>query len=169
MLIVDDDDGFRAILRRHMEKRGFSCMDAATAEAAIALVHEQTFSHAIIDLNLGSGASGLDVLRQLQQQQSQCQSVILTGFASIATAVEATKHGAAQYLPKPATADEIIAAFDDDSPARIPHAPITPERLEWEYIQRMLLENNGNISATARALNMHRRTLQRKLAKRPPR
>jgi len=170
MLIVDDDVDFRALLAEAMIGRGWNCMDAGNATEAITLVEQVRFSHAILDLNLGVGDSGLIVLRHLLAVQPDCQAVVLTGFASIATAVEATKSGAIQYLPKPATTDEILASFfkcsEVDPP--IPTQATTPKRLEWEYIQRVLLNNRGNISATARELGMHRRTLQRKLAKRPP-
>lgn len=171
MLIVDDDTEFLGLLRQSMEQRGFRCMSAINATEAMTLIEQMRFTHAVLDLNLGSGDSGLVVLRYLMQVQPDCRAVILTGFASIATAVEATRDGAVQYLPKPASTDEILAAFQEtraeDPP--IPDQPVSPKRLEWEYIQRVLLKNRGNISATARELGMHRRTLQRKLAKRPPR
>jgi len=170
MLVVDDDADFRELLSEAMVERGWRCMDAGDANEAMMLVEQMQFSHAILDLNLGAGDSGLVVLRHLMALQPDCQTVVLTGFASIATAVEATKSGAVQYLPKPATTDEILAVFSSraevDPP--VPEQPVTPKRLEWEYIQRKLLNNSGNISATARELGMHRRTLQRKLAKRPP-
>lgn len=171
MLIVDDDADFLELLAGAMEARGFRCAGARDAAEAMTLIEQMRFSHAVLDLNLGPGDSGLVVLRYLLNVQPDCQAVMLTGFASIATAVEATRDGAVQYLPKPASADEIVAAFEnpprEDPP--IPDQPVSPKRLEWEYIHRALLRNRGNISATARELGMHRRTLQRKLAKRPPR
>lgn len=171
MLIVDDDAGFLGLLIQAMEQRGFHCMGAENAEQAMTLIEQMQFTHAVVDLNLGDGDSGLVVLRYLLDVQPDCRAVMLTGFASIATAVEATRTGAVQYLPKPASADEILAAFDDSSPEDppIPDQPVSTRRLEWEYIHRALLKNHGNVSATARELGMHRRTLQRKLAKHPPR
>jgi len=172
LLLVDDDTTFASLFGRALERRGIDSMHAADAEAARTLISQLRFTHAVIDLNLGGGDSGLVVLRHLRAEQPACRAVILTGFASIATAVEATRSGAVHYLPKPATVDEVLALLaegpaEQDPP--IPDRPLHPRRLEWEYIQRVLLEHDGNISATARALGMHRRTLQRKLAKYPPR
>ncbi|MDX8401861.1 MAG: response regulator [Mariprofundaceae bacterium] len=171
ILLLDDDTDFRASMRAALERRDLACMEAEHAEDAMQLIDQVRFTHAILDLNLGTGDSGLVVLRYLTAAQPECRALILTGYASIATAVEATKSGAVQYLPKPATIDEILAAFEETAPAvdPPPGEPPSPKRLEWEYIQRALLRNHGNISATARELGMHRRTLQRKLAKRPPR
>ncbi len=171
VLLVDDDPDFRRVCAGALQRRGFECLSAGSAEEAMDLAEQICFHHAIVDLNLGEGDSGLTVLRHLAQTQPECRCVMLTGYASIATAVEATRSGVAAYLPKPATIDEILAAFKDGTSAEdppIPDRPPTPKRLEWEYIQRILLKNRGNISATARELGMHRRTLQRKLAKRPP-
>ncbi len=170
-LIVDDDANFRAATLAALQRRGLRAMAAGNADEAMRLIDNTRFTHAILDLNLGGGDSGLVVLRYLLAAQPECRALMLTGFASIATAVEATKAGAAQYLPKPATLDEILAALDEGAPPDDPPVssqPPSPRRLEWEYIQRALLRNGGNISATARELGMHRRTLQRKLAKRPP-
>jgi two-component system response regulator RegA len=124
--------------------------------------------YAVVDLKMG-GASGLTLVRTLHELDPATRIVVLTGYASIATAVEAIKLGATQYLSKPANADEIVAAFGHMPSDALPLNPQPPSvgRLEWEHIQRVLQENQGNISATARALNMHRRTLQRKLGKRP--
>jgi len=171
ILIVDDDAVFCRVLGHALQRRHMNSIAAHSVEAAITLVNQEKFTHAIVDLNLGSGDSGLSVLRHLAIVQPKCQSLMLTGFASIATAVEATKSGAVQYLPKPASVDEILASFSMSSPESdpvVPEHPPTPKRLEWEYIQRTLFKNRGNISATARELGMHRRTLQRKLAKKPP-
>jgi len=172
MLIVDDDAIFCRVLAKGLLRKGLASMSADTYADAIALIEENSFSHAIIDLNLGASESGLHLLRHLHQQQPSCRAMMLTGFASIATAVEATRSGAVQYLPKPATLNEIIAAlFEQEECPEPPIAdkPPSPKRMEWEYIQRILLKNDGNISATANELGMHRRTLQRKLAKHPPR
>jgi len=171
MLLVDDDASFCHVLAQSLQRRGIESIPAHSAEEAMSLIEQVQFTHAVIDLNLGTGDSGLCVLRYLAEAQPMCESIMLTGFASIATAVEATKSGAVQYLPKPATVDEILAAFSHHLGAcdpSIPKQPPSPKRLEWEYIQRTLLKNRGNISATAKELGMHRRTLQRKLAKHPP-
>ncbi len=171
-LVVDDDADFRAALLAALQRRGLRAMEAGCAASAMRLIETTRFTHAILDLNLGGGDSGLRVLRELREVQPECRALMLTGFASIATAVEATKAGAVQYLPKPATLDEILAALGETASERndppIAASAPSPKRLEWEYIQRALLRNGGNISATARELGMHRRTLQRKLAKRPP-
>ena len=171
MLVVDDDPLFCEVFRKALTRREIASVTACSADEAITLIGEMRFTHAVVDLNLGSGDSGLAVLRALAATQPHCRAVMLTGFASIATAVEATKLGAVQYLPKPASVDAVLAAFSQDTQAEPPvsERPLSPSRLEWEYIQRVLLKNNGNVSATARELGMHRRTLQRKLAKYPPR
>ena len=171
MLVVDDDPLFCEVFRKALTRREIASVTACSADEAITLIGEMRFTHAVVDLNLGSGDSGLAVLRALAGTQPRCQTLMLTGFASIATAVEATKLGAVQYLPKPASVDAVLAAFSQDTQAEPPvsERPLSPGRLEWEYIQRVLLKNNGNVSATARELGMHRRTLQRKLAKYPPR
>ena len=170
LLIVEDDVDFATALSRGMRKRGFEVMlahDAAQAEAAAA-----TFgpSHAIVDLKL-PGESGLTVVAMLAARTPAPAIVVLTGYASIATAVEAVRLGARHYLAKPADADEILAALLRDQPdanLAIHPEPLSVARLEWEHIQKVLNEHDGNISATARALKMHRRTLQRKLEKNPP-
>jgi len=172
ILIVDDDATFCRVLGKSLQRQGLASISAETYTDAITLIDNRTFSHAIIDLNLGTGESGLHVLRHLNQQQPTCRAMMLTGFASIATAVEATHSGAVQYLPKPASVNEIITVLFDQGERPEPtiaDKPPSPKRMEWEYIQRTLLKNNGNVSATANELGMHRRTLQRKLAKHPPR
>jgi two-component system response regulator RegA len=126
----------------------------------------------VLDLNLG-GSSGLALVEPLLRLNPDCRIVVLTGYASIATAVDAIKLGAIQYLSKPVAVETILGAFDSDDQPNVEDSPVAEplsvDRLEWEHIQRVLRENDGNISATARALRMHRRTLQRKLAKRPVR
>jgi two-component system response regulator RegA len=131
------------------------------------LAEENPPEFAVIDLKM-NGASGLVLVQRLHELDPNTRIVMLTGYASIATAVEAIKLGATQYLSKPANADEIVAAFGHsaDPDKTVDAQPATVDRLEWEHINRVLLEQHGNISATARLLNMHRRTLQRKLAKR---
>ena len=166
LLLVDDDATFCQVLRLALERRGYMVAVAHSVEEAIPLVLKNLPEYAVIDLKM-SGASGLTLVKMLHELDPATRIVVLTGYASIATAVEAIKLGATQYLSKPANADEIVAAFGHhasaDSPLKV--QPTSVERLEWEHIQRVLREHQGNISATARALNMHRRTLQRKLAK----
>lgn len=168
-LIVDDDPTLASMLERVLQRRGFSTASAGDTTHALQLASNTIFTKAIVDLKLGSD-SGLQLIRELKLRQPEIVIVMLTGYSSISTAVEAVKLGAVNYLCKPAEADEILAAFGEQSqhistePA---YTPISVDRLEWEHIQKVLQENNGNISATARALGMHRRTLQRKLQKRP--
>lgn len=168
-LIVDDDASFRDVLARALQRRGFSVASAADGDAALQLARTHCPQRAVIDLKLAD-ESGLDIIAALKQAQPDLEIVMLTGYSSIATAVEAVKRGALNYLCKPATVDEILAAFGGDSRAQPPSPPSQPlsvDRLEWEHIQKVLFDHDGNISATARALGMHRRTLQRKLQKRP--
>lgn len=171
LLIVDDDAVFRGALSRAFERRGFVVRSADSVAAARAEIERQPPGLAVVDLKLGDG-SGLSVVADLRRAAPQVRIVVLTGYASIATAVEAIKLGATNYLSKPATPEEILQALDQAAPdaaVAIPEAPPSVARLEWEHIQRVLAEHGGNVSATARALRMHRRTLQRKLAKRPVR
>lgn len=169
LLLVDDDATFCSVLRRALEKRGFSVSEAHSVEEAIPMAEGNPPEFAVVDLKMG-GAPGLALVKVLHQLDPNTRIVVLTGYASITTAVEAIKLGATQYLAKPANADEIVAAFGHtaSSDAPIKAQPTQIENLEWEHIQRVLHEHDDNISATARALNMHRRTLQRKLAKPPP-
>jgi len=168
LLLVDDDATFRAVLSRALDKRGFAVTAAENVEQALPIAAANPPEYAVLDLKM-DGASGLVLVQKLHELDPATRIVMLTGYASIATAVEAIKLGATQYLSKPANADEIVAAFGHNASADIPleAQPATVERLEWEHIQRILRENGDNISATARILNMHRRTLQRKLSKRP--
>ncbi len=169
LLLVDDDDAFLNALAMAMHKRGFLVTLANSAEAAFELAQADPPEFAVVDLKM-SGNSGLVLVRQLASLQAGTKIVILTGYASIATAIEAIKLGATHYLAKPVDADEIVAAFSKQSgneEIELSHNPLSVDRLEWEHIQRVLVENDGNISATARSLNMHRRTLQRKLGKKP--
>ncbi|MDR2838427.1 MAG: response regulator [Azonexus sp.] len=170
-LVIDDDPSFNAILVRTLERRGLPTRGALTATEALQLASETRPTRIILDLNL-AGASGLALIPELLAIEPACRIVILTGYASITTAVDAVKLGAVQYLAKPVEIEAILAAFADTGPDFAlppPDAPLSVDRLEWEHIQRVLNEHDGNISATARALKMHRRTLQRKLAKRPVR
>ena len=168
LLLVDDDETFRTVLSRALEKRGFAVTAAGSVEQALPLAVANPPEYAVLDLKM-EGASGLVLVQKLHELDPATRIVMLTGYASIATAVEAIKLGATQYLSKPANADEIVAAFGHsaNADAQFDAQPASVERLEWEHIQRVLRENGDNISATARILNMHRRTLQRKLAKRP--
>jgi two-component system response regulator RegA len=169
LLLVDDDDIFRGVLAQAMAKRGYDVSEANSAETAWQTAQQDPPEYAVIDLKM-SGDSGLVLVRQIDALGAGTKMVVLTGYASIATAVEAIKLGAVHYLAKPVDADEIIAAFEKhegDSSASVSKNPLSVDRLEWEHIQRVLAENKGNISATARSLNMHRRTLQRKLGKKP--
>lgn len=171
ILVIDDDTTFNTVLARAFSRRGFDVTSATDADSALAAARERPPSAVVLDLNLGS-ASGLTLIRPLLDCAPDCRIVVLTGYASITTAVEAIKLGATQYFAKPVEIDAIIAAFDanplaEGSAAAPPSDPLSVNRLEWEHIQRVLHEHDGNISSTARALKMHRRTLQRKLSKRP--
>ncbi len=171
LLIVDDDHVFCDVLTKAMTKRGFSVTCAYDIEQALAFASNSTSEYAIIDLKLAN-ESGLVLVEKLKILDPGTRIVMLTGYASIATAVEAIKLGATHYLAKPVDADEIMTAFErtaGDTETPISANPLSVGRLEWEYIHRILAENDNNISVTARILNMHRRTLQRKLAKRPHR
>jgi two-component system response regulator RegA len=168
LLLVDDDPTFTRIAARALERRGFDVVVANDAQTALGLAQPGT-DYAVVDLVIGAD-SGLSLVPQLKSALPQMRIVVLTGYASIATAVEAIKLGADNYLTKPAEADAIVAALRATAPNPELNATVEPlsvARLEWEHIQRVLTEHEGNISATARALKMHRRTLQRKLLKRP--
>lgn len=171
LLIVDDDAVFCEVLADAFTDRGYSVTVARDAATAIRLATDCEPEYAVIDLRIGQD-SGLKVVESLHALDENTRIVMLTGYASVATAVEAIKLGAVHYLTKPADADEIIAALQrDEGDASVPLAdnPLTVKRLEWEHLQKVLNECDGNISAAARRLRMHRRTLQRKLAKRPVR
>ncbi|TNF33193.1 MAG: response regulator transcription factor [Gammaproteobacteria bacterium] len=169
VLLVDDDAVFLSVLARAFERRGYEVQQAGCVETAMTVASENPPEYAVVDLKM-PGDSGLVLVKALKALDEQTRIVMLTGYSSIATAVEAIKLGATHYLSKPADADDIIAAFhkdEGDAQAPVSDNPLTVERLEWEHIQKVLAEHDGNVSATARALRMHRRTLQRKLAKRP--
>lgn len=168
-LLVDDDENLLHVLSRALQKRGYSVVTATDADKALRAIATHPAHRAVVDLKM-DGPSGLSLIPQLKARLPDMEIVILTGYSSIATAVEAMRLGAANYLCKPANTTEILAAFDLQAPApdiEIPEHPPSVDRVEWEHIQRVLQEHDGNISATARALGMHRRTLQRKLQKRP--
>lgn len=174
LLLVDDDPTFCGVLDQALRKRGYEVHVATDVETGIRLAEEIEPEFAVIDLRIGQ-ESGLALVKRLHELDANTRIVMLTGFASIATAVEAIKLGAVQYLTKPVEVDEILAALQGERPATAAvAAPATPRslsvrRAEWEHIQRVLANHGGNISAAARALGIHRRTLQRKLRKRPVR
>jgi two-component system response regulator RegA len=171
LLLVDDDENFAATLARALERRGWITVLAHTADAALAAARAAVPSAAVVDLRIGRD-DGLALVPALRELGPRMRILVLTGYASIATAVRAIKLGADDYLAKPVTASAVADALrrGDRAPVEAPPAaPMSPRRLEWEHIQRVLAEHGGNVSATARTLNMHRRTLQRKLAKRPAR
>ncbi|MBL1293270.1 MAG: response regulator transcription factor [Thiotrichales bacterium] len=170
LLVVDDDTIFADTLSRSLKRKGYETKVANSIDAAAVMIAEAPFDYAVIDLKLGAD-SGLELVSQLHEQQSQCNIVVLTGFASITTAVEAIKLGANQYLMKPVEIDDLCEVLGGGEPELTKDKPgddlMSVKRLEWEHIQRVLSEHDGNVSAAARSLNMHRRTLQRKLQKRP--
>lgn len=169
LLVIDDDPVFNHVLSRAFVARGYAVTSAQGPHEARSLAEKHRPGYTILDLNL-AGASGLALIAPLLAANPACRIVVLTGYASIATAVGAIKLGATHYLAKPTDVDAILAAFDVQAApitATVPSSPLTVDRLEWEHIQRVLQVHEGNISATARALKMHRRTLQRKLMKRP--
>lgn len=171
ILLVDDDDVFRQVMSRAMTRRGYEVIEANDVTSALKQAETHGPEYVLLDLKLDQD-SGLALIEKLLAIEPETRIVMLTGYASIATAVEAIKLGAINYLTKPVDADQVIAAFQRlEGNADVPLAndPLSVDRLEWEHIQRVLAEHEGNISATARALKMHRRTLQRKLSKRPVR
>lgn len=168
LLIIDDDAAFAAVMRRSFERRGYDVEVCATIAALRDLLARHAPAFAIVDLKL-DGESGLRCLRILAGRAPATRIVVLTGFASITTAVEAIKLGACHYLAKPANADDIEAAFrrvEGDASVPLGTRPTSLKTLEWERIHEMLADTNFNVSETARQLGMHRRTLARKLAKR---
>lgn len=167
ILIIDDDEIFGRVLVRSLTRRGLNCKTARNGDEALALARNCQPRRVILDLNLG-GKNGLALIEPLAHIAPDCRIVLLTGYASFDTAIEAIKRGATHYLAKPVDIDEILAAFEATGPQKnLPPIgkPIPLERLQQEHIQRTLKTNHFNISATARALGMHRRTLQRKLTK----
>ena len=171
LLLVDDDVTFCSVLKAALEKRNYDVLVATNVRDGITLAEQGLPEYAVIDLRIGY-ESGLELVKKLISLDDNTQIVMLTGFASIATAVEAIKLGAIHYLTKPANADEIVSALhknEGDSSVPINENPLSIKRLEWEHLQKVLMHHDGNISAAARALNMHRRTLQRKLDKKPVR
>ncbi len=170
LLIVDDDEHFRTRLGRAMEKRGFQTTLASGVREAVRLAQSAPPAFAVVDLRLEDG-DGLEVVNAIQERREDCRVVILTGYGNIATAVAAVKAGAVDYLSKPADADDVekaLLARDGERPEP-PENPMSADRVRWEHIQRVYELCDHNVSETARRLGMHRRTLQRILAKRAPR
>ena len=171
LLLVDDDITFCDVLKNALEKRNYEVLVANDIKTGILFAERYLPEYAVIDLRIGH-ESGLELVKKLIYLDGNTTCVMLTGFASIATAVEAIKLGATHYLTKPANADEIVNALhknEGDSSVLISENPLSVKRLEWEHLQKVLMQHDGNISSAARALNMHRRTLQRKLDKKPVR
>ena len=169
LLLVDDDEIFLDVLSKAMGKRGYDVLSSTTIADAVSQARKMEPAMAVVDLKLG-GESGLDLIPLLIDINPKMNIVVLTGYSSIATAVTAIKQGAADYLSKPVTAGDVIKALSGESQRSETleeFSPMSVERMEWEHIQKVLKENDGNISATARSLGMYRRTLQRKLAKKP--
>ncbi len=169
LLIVDDDKAFLQRVARAMELRGFEVRSASSVSEGVELIRQLAPAFAVIDMRLEDG-SGLDVIAELGRLRPNARAIILTGYGNIATAVTAVKLGAVDYLAKPADADEITDALlaPANSKAPPPENPMSADRVRWEHIQRVYELCNRNVSETARRLNMHRRTLQRILAKRAP-
>jgi two-component system response regulator RegA len=170
LLLVDDDEPFLKRLAKAMEKRGFDVETASSVVAGSAIATARPPAYAVVDLRLEDG-NGLDVVEILQEKREDCRVVVLTGYGAIATAVAAVKIGATDYLSKPADAQDIVNALltsEGELPPP-PENPMSADRVRWEHIQRVYELCDRNVSETARRLNMHRRTLQRILAKRSPR
>jgi two-component system response regulator RegA len=171
LLIVEDDERLRARLARALRERGYETREAGDYEGALAAAHDDSPEYLLVDLRIPGGGSGLDLVREVRAIDPSTVIVVLTGYGSIATAVEAVRMGAAEYLTKPADVDQIIAAFNRsgahsavvDEPEQVPSLA----RVEWEHINRVLADCGGNVSKAARLLNIHRRSLQRKLGRFP--
>ena len=170
LLIVDDDNPFRERLARAMEKKGFSVSQAEGVKIGIESVKSKKPAFAVVDLRLNDG-NGLEVVKEIQKNNSESRIVMLTGYGNIPTAVAAIKEGAIDYLAKPADADDVEKALlaDPNKKAAPPENPMSADRVKWEHIHRVFELCNRNVSETARRLKMHRRTLQRILSKRSPR
>jgi two-component system response regulator RegA len=180
LLLVDDDEVFRGRMARALRERGYDVRTAGSFDEARAMAAEDSPEFALVDLRM-PGRSGLELVRELRALDATTRVVVLTGYGSIATAVEAMRLGAVHYLPKPADADDVIAAFSkgekvesgangdrDEGAVRLEHEAPSLARAEWEHIQRVLADCDGNVSDAARRLGLHRRSLQRKLQKDPP-
>jgi two-component system response regulator RegA len=171
LLVVDDDRALRERLARALRDRGLEVRTAASFDEAVAHAREHSPARAVVDLRM-PGRSGLELVRELREIAPEVEIVVLTGYGSIATAVEAMRLGAVHYLPKPADAEDVLAAFErsPEPPAEAAEATAPSlARAEWEHINRVLADSGGNVSEAARRLGLHRRSLQRKLSKFPPR
>ena len=170
LLLVDDDNPFRERLARAMEKKGFQVTQAESVEKGINAVKTKKPAFAVVDLRLNDG-NGLEVVKEIQSNNSKSRIVMLTGYGNIPTAVAAIKEGAIDYLSKPADADDVEKALlaDPNKRAAPPENPMSADRVKWEHIHRVFELCNRNVSETARRLKMHRRTLQRILSKKSPR
>ena len=170
LLIVEDDKSFLQRLARAMEARGFAVRTAESVSDGLQEVEKSAPAFAVVDMRLGDG-NGLDVVSALKRKRPDARTIVLTGYGNIATAVNAVKIGAVDYLSKPADADDVVRALlaKGDASAAPPENPMSADRVRWEHIQRIYELCGRNVSETARRLNMHRRTLQRILAKRAPR
>ena len=169
LLIVDDDIAFSQVLQRSLEQHNFQVQICQNSQSAINNAQSWQPKHCLLDLKIGE-ESGLKLIPQLLETQPDLTIIMMTGFASISTVVEAMKLGASNYLAKPIDTAMVLEALNKTSPnpeMALDQDPMSIKRLEWEHIQSVLNKNNGNVSATARDLNMHRRTLQRKLAQKP--
>jgi two-component system response regulator RegA len=170
LLIVEDDRSFLQRLAKALESRGFSVVTAESVAEGLLQVEKSTPAFAVVDMRLADG-NGLDVISALKRRRPEARGIILTGYGNIATAVNAVKMGAVDYLAKPVDADDVVAALlaMDNRKIEPPENPMSADRVRWEHIQRIYELCGRNVSETARRLNMHRRTLQRILAKRAPR
>jgi two-component system response regulator RegA len=169
ILVVEDDDAFRSILVSALESRGYDVFAVSDGASALAAARKDSPEMAVVDMRLPD-ISGLDVVKGLKEIDRATNVVVLTGYGSIATALEAVRLGATHYLTKPTDADRILAAFERGLAARPRELPLeTPslEQVEWEHLNRVLTDCGGNVSEAARELGMHRRSLQRKLARKP--
>jgi two-component system, response regulator RegA len=170
LLIVEDDKPFLERLARAMESRGFAVTSCDSVAEGLTQIARAAPAFAVVDLRLGDG-NGLDVVSALKRKRPDARAIVLTGYGNIATAVTAVKMGAVDYLSKPADAEDVVAALlaSGNLKSEPPSNPMSADRVRWEHIQRIYEMCNRNVSETARRLNMHRRTLQRILAKRAPR
>ena len=169
LLIVDDDNPFRERLTRAMEKKGFTVFQAESVKKGRDVANSNRPQFGVVDLRLNDG-NGIEVVREIQKSNPNSRVIMLTGYGNIPTAVAAVKHGAIDYLAKPADAEDVEKALfaDPKSKAQPPENPMTADRVKWEHIHRVFELCNRNVSETARRLKMHRRTLQRILSKRSP-
>jgi two-component system, response regulator RegA len=166
LLFLEDDHALATVTQRALTQRGFDVQHYQSIEETLKGMHNGHYQYALLDLKLDDGTS-LNLIEEFVKTWPDIKIVVLTGYASIATAVQAIKYGAANYLSKPASIDQILRAFDEQDDPADEASAMALGRMEWEYIQQALQDNDGNISATARQLKMHRRTLQRKLSKKP--